>query len=100
MPKEKSNIKERNRNDIRKPGQYQVVFHNDDFTPMNFVIALLVNIFFKSEEDATALMLKVHNEGSAVVGIYSLDIAYTKATEATNIARNNGFPLKITVSPV
>ena len=98
MPKENSNVKERNRSDIKEPGKYSVIFHNDDFTPMDFVIVLLTNLFFKDLQEAQRLMLKVHHEGKAIVGTYSYDIAMTKASHATQLARDNGFPLKISVS--
>ena len=97
MSQEHTNIKERNCLDLKPPGQYRVLFHNDDFTPMDFVIALLVNIFYKPLSEATSLMLKVHHEGKAIVGVYSYDIAKTKASKATSIARDNGYPLRITV---
>lgn len=100
MPKENSNIKERNKSVIKEPSQYSVVFHNDDFTPMEFVTLILERIFFKNEEQAIQLMLKVHHEGEPVVGIYSYDIAASKAATATNIARQNGFPLRISVNKV
>ena len=97
MPKESSNIKERSKSDIKEPAKYNVVFFNDDFTPMEFVTIILQHIFFKSEAEAESLMLKVHHEGKAIVGSYSYDIAVTKVTEATNLARKNGFPLSISV---
>lgn len=97
MPRENTNIKERYRSDLTPPSQYLVLFHNDDFTPMEFVVALLEIIFYKPKSEALTLMLKVHHEGKAVVGIYSYDIAHTKATQATSIARDNGYPLRITV---
>lgn len=100
MPQENSNIKERSRYKIHSPGQYSVIFHNDDFTPMDFVISLLMNIFFKNLKEATTLMLKVHHEGKAIVGSYSYDIAHTKAFTATNISREKGFPLRITVQKI
>lgn len=98
MAQENSNIRVKISTDINEPGQYNVVFHNDDFTPMDFVTMILELIFFKSETEAVRLMLKVHHEGKAIVGTYSYDIAVTKATEANNAARNNGFPLRVTVS--
>lgn len=100
MPKESSNIKEKIESSIKEPGQFRVVFHNDDFTPMEFVTLILERIFFKSEEEAIKLMLKVHHEGKAIVGEYSYDIAYSKTNIATDIARQNGFPLRITVDKV
>ena len=98
MPKESSNIREKIHNNIKEPGKYQVIFHNDDFTPMEFVTLILMHIFFKSEEEAETLMLKVHHEGKAIIGTYTYDIAVTKATEATDLARKNGFPLRISVN--
>lgn len=98
MPKESSTIKERSITGIKEPSVYNVIFHNDDFTPMDFVTLILIHIFFKDEIEAETLMMKVHNEGKAIVGRYSYDIAMTKATDATNIARKNGFPLRITVN--
>ena len=98
MPQEGQNIKERTTYKIKEPSKYSVVFHNDDFTPMDLVTLILQHIFFKNQIEAETLMLKVHNEGRAIVGTYTYDIAITKATEATNIARKNGFPLRITVN--
>ena len=97
MPKESSTLKERSKFGEKEPGRYNVVFHNDDFTPMDFVTLLLVYIFFKSQTEAESLMLKVHNEGKAIVGTYSYDIALSKTTDATDLARKNGFPLRISI---
>ena len=71
--------------------------YNDDFTPMDFVVYILINIFKKKHEDAVNIMMKVHKEGSAVVGIYSYDIAVTKVEKADSLARGEGFPFKIKV---
>ena len=76
---------------------YNVIMHNDDVTTMDFVVYVLVRIFRKSEEDAETLMLKVHNEGSAVVGTYSQDIAQSKANYTMNLAKTNNYPLKLTI---
>ena len=99
MPQENTNLRERSRNDIKEPKKYCVVFHNDDFTPMDFVVMLLMAIFNKTTEEAEHLMMKVHMEGMAVVGTYSYDIAMTKASYATELSRSEGFPLRITVRP-
>lgn len=99
MPQEQSHIRERERTDLREPHRYQVVIHNDDFTTMEFVVMLLKEVFFFSEENALALMLQVHHSNKAVVGIYTYDIAVSKAQKATNMARENGYPLRITVEP-
>ena len=89
--KDKSKIK------IKEPKKYKVIMHNDDFTPMDFVTYILENIFNKSEQDAFNIMMSVHNNGKAVVGIYSYDMAKTKTELAMGIAREEGFPFKITV---
>lgn len=97
MTKEKSAIKERSRTGFDEPKHYNVIIFNDDFTTMDFVIEVLTKIFGKSFEDAKALMLAIHNEGKAVAGTYSYDIAISKASLATKLARDNDFPLKLEV---
>ena len=84
---------------IEEPRQYKVVFHNDDFTTMEFVTEVLRQVFNKHADEAVTLMMKVHREGQAIVGIYSYDVAMTKAGRATEMARNEGYPLKITCEP-
>ena len=73
--------------------------YNDDFTTMEFVVMILTTVFHKSEADAQALMLTVHHSDKAVVGIYTYDIAATKAQKATRMAREAGFPLRLTYEP-
>lgn len=84
---------------IDEPRQYKVVFHNDDFTTMEFVTEVLRRVFNKPADEAVTLMMKVHREGRATVGIYSYDVAMTKASMATSMARQEGFPLRITCEP-
>jgi len=90
----------RDRVHIEEPRQYKVIFHNDDFTTMEFVTDVLRVVFNKHADEAVTLMMKVHREGQAVVGVYSYDMAMTKASQATTMARNEGYPLKITCEPV
>ena len=99
MPKEQSQIRERQKTNIREPRRFKVIIHNDDFTTMDFVVKILRDVFFFSEEDAEALMLQVHHSNKAVVGTYTYDIAVTKAQKATAMAREEGFPLRLTVEP-
>lgn len=80
-----------------EPSMYNVILHNDDETTMDFVVHILVTIFRKSESEAETIMLKVHNEGTAVAGTYFKDIAESKAMKAMGEARNLGFPLMLTV---
>ena len=99
MAKEQSQLKERQRTDNREPRRYKVIIYNDDFTTMEFVVMVLKQVFLKSEEEAQALMLQVHHSDKAVVGIYSYDIAVSKVRKATNMARGQGYPLRLTVEP-
>ena len=99
MPKEQSQVRERQDTKLREPRRFNVIIHNDDFTTMEFVVEVLITVFFLSEENANALMLKVHHAGKAVVGSYTRDIAVSKADKATRMARENGFPLRLTVEP-
>lgn len=99
MAETSSNIRERQNIKLQEPRKYNVLLHNDDFTTMEFVVKILTTIFRKSEEDANRLMLKVHREGRAVAGTYSLDIAQSKAQKATTMARMENFPLRLTVEP-
>lgn len=73
--------------------------HNDDFTTMEFVVEMLRTVFFKSVEEATELMLKVHHEDKAIIGVYSYDIAMSKAQMAMQMAKEEGFPFRLTVEP-
>ena len=100
MPQEQLNVKERQRDKLRIPQKYSVTIHTDDFTPMDFVVYVLTDIFFLSEEKANELMLQVHHSEKAVVGVYTYDVAVSKAKKATDIAREEGFPLRLTVEPV
>lgn len=80
-----------------EPRMYNVVFYNDDVTTMEFVVYVLRRVFFCSVEMATQLMLDVHHKGSAVVGTYSYDIALSKSSKATQMASDEGFPLRVSV---
>lgn len=80
---------------IKLPKKYKVVLINDDVTPVEFVIAMLMNIFKHSQPAAQEITLKVHNEGSAVAGIYTYEIAEQKTMEGVALARANNFPLQL-----
>tara|TARA_B100000497_G_C7391522_1_gene249336 strand:- start:199 stop:510 length:312 start_codon:yes stop_codon:yes gene_type:complete len=77
------------------PGKYKVLMINDDSTPMDFVTSVLCLIFKHTETTAKQIMLTIHEEGSAVVGIYTYEIAEQRALEATTLSRDNGFPLQL-----
>ena len=84
---------------VEKPRKYKVIFHNDDYTTMEFVVLVLMQFFHKSETEATHLMLMIHHKGNAVAGVYSRDIAETKVAQVTSFAQEHGMPLKITSEP-
>ena len=83
-------------NDIKlqEPKKYKVLLLNDDYSTMEFVIDVLVSIFKKTIEDSTKLMLEVHNNGKAVCGVYTYELASTKVAQVKNKARKSGYPLK------
>lgn len=82
---------------ITEPDRYSVVFLNDDLTPMDFVIDVLVNVFKHTHDTAKNLTMQIHEDGSAVVGVYTFEIAEQKGVEATTLSRASGFPLQIKV---
>jgi ATP-dependent Clp protease adaptor protein ClpS len=78
---------------FKEPSKYKVIVCNDDVTPVEFVVAMLVSVFNHEERQALNLTLTVHNNGSAVAGIYSFEVAEQKVMDATEMARLNGYPL-------
>lgn len=78
----------------KPPRLYKVILFNDDYTTMEFVVEVLQRFFAMNRERAMQIMLKVHNEGSAVCGVYSLDVAETKVTQVMGYAKQNGHPLR------
>ena len=100
MAKTQSNNKSLVGTGLEEPRQYNVIFHNDDITPMDFVVNVLCKVFRKTNKDAESLMWKVHNEGQAIVGTYTLDIAASKATKVMRLARAENYPLNVTIELV
>ena len=82
-----------------EPPMYRVVFYNDDFTPKAFVVEILVQVFHKSAAEATELMWRVHRGNRGVAGIYPREVAETKVTVVSALARENGFPFKMSLEP-
>ncbi|OGR22374.1 MAG: ATP-dependent Clp protease adaptor ClpS [Desulfobacterales bacterium RIFOXYA12_FULL_46_15] len=82
---------------INHPPMYKVLLHNDDYTTMEFVVEILLNVFGKSLEKATQIMLNVHNKGKDICGVYPRDIAETKVETVHHLASSKGFPLKSTM---
>ena len=85
---------------LKKPSMYQVVMLNDDYTPMDFVVEVLVTFFSMNEEQATQVMLAVHTQGKAVCGVFTRDIAETKAAQVNQYAVECQHPLKCELQKV
>ena len=81
--------------EIKEPSTFKVIFLNDDYTPMDFVVSLMVEVFKHSEKTAHAITMQIHEEGSGVVGEYSFEVAEQRALEATQLCKQHGFPLRI-----
>ena len=81
----------------KKPSMYKVVMLNDDYTPMEFVVMVLQRFFRKSQEEATKIMLHVHQRGVGICGVYTLEVAETKATQVMDLARKNQHPLQMQI---
>jgi ATP-dependent Clp protease adaptor protein ClpS len=79
---------------IELPKKYKVILHNDDYTPMEFVVEILIDVFKKDEMTATNIMLNVHNLGQGVCGIYTYEIAETKVARVMDMAQQHEYPLK------
>ena len=81
----------------KRPPYFKVVLLNDDFTPMDFVVFLLKDIFRKSHEEAVGTMLEIHHRGAGICGVYTRDVAETKAELAVTLARRSEYPLQCRV---
>ena len=79
---------------LQEPRLYRVILHNDDYTPMDFVVQVIVAVFHKPAAEATRIMLDVHKKGRGIVGVYTRDIAATKVSQVQEMARQNEYPLK------
>jgi ATP-dependent Clp protease adaptor protein ClpS len=84
---------------LAKPRLYKVILHNDDFTTMEFVVALLIHVFHHNESSAQAIMLHIHKTGMGVAGIYTREIAETKVAQTMELAEKAEFPLQCTMEP-
>ena len=84
---------------VREPSMYSVYLINDDFTTQEFVIQVLMQFFYKSEQESEQIMLKVHKEGKGQAGTFTKDVAETKVYLVQQAAKENKFPLKCTMEP-
>jgi ATP-dependent Clp protease adaptor protein ClpS len=87
------------KNETDEPERFKVIFHNDDYTTMEFVVRVLKKIYRKSSAEATEVMLRVHQTGTGVAGIYAKQIAETKVEQTLKLAREEGHPLMVTMEP-
>lgn len=85
------------REEITEPPLYKVLIHNDDFTTKSFVVEVLMVVFSKSMDEATRIMWEAHHNGTGFCGLYSFEVAETKVKVVTEAARENGFPLRLTI---
>ena len=85
--------------EVKPPPMFRVLMHNDDYTTMEFVVAVLHSVFNKSAEDAVRIMLNVHQNGLGVCGVYTEDIAATKIATVHAQAQANGYPLRCSMEP-
>jgi ATP-dependent Clp protease adaptor protein ClpS len=94
-------VKEKTRSERRtdRPRLWKVLLHNDDYTPMEFVVAVLVQVFHKDEGAATTIMLRVHNEGIGVAGLFPHAVAETKVAQVLGAARSRQYPLMCSMEP-
>ncbi len=84
---------------VERPQLYKVTLLNDDFTPRDFVVVILKAEFRMSDDEALKVMTTAHKRGVCVVGVFTRDVAETKAAQATDMARSQGFPLRFTTEP-
>lgn len=95
--REDSGVAVRTRPKIQHPSHYRVLMLNDDFTPMEFVVQVLETYFGKSLEEATEIMLQIHHKGVGICGIFTREVAETKAAQVMDLARANQHPLRCTI---
>jgi ATP-dependent Clp protease adaptor protein ClpS len=93
----KTGLVTKTRPKTKKPSLYKVLLLNDDYTPMEFVVHVLERYFNKGREDATRIMLHVHQKGVGICGVYTYEVAETKVTQVMDFARQNGHPLQCTL---
>ena len=84
---------------VERPSRFKVVLYNDDYTPMEFVVSLLEQVFGKGPAEATQLMLQIHRSGKGIAGVYVLEVADTKVVTVHRIAEERGYPLRAGTEP-
>ena len=92
-------LKDKNKQEFKRPKKYKVILYNDDYTPMEYVVLLLIQEFHMSEKKAFSIMMSIHNSGKGIAGVYSKEIAETKAVNCNLISKNLGYPLLCDIQP-
>ena len=93
-PRREGEVATRTRGKVARPPRYKVILYNDDYTPMEFVVAILENVFGKGPSAATQIMLQIHNSGLGVGGVFLLEVAETKVVTVHRLAEDRGYPLR------
>ena len=93
-PRREGEVLTQTRRKVARPPKYKVLLYNDDYTPMEFVVAILENLFGKGPTEATQIMLAVHRTGLGVAGVYVQDVAETKVAAVHAAAEQRGYPLR------
>jgi ATP-dependent Clp protease adaptor protein ClpS len=84
---------------VKKPQLYKVLLHNDDYTTMEFVVMILMTVFHHDEPSSVSVMLQVHQKGVGVAGVYSFEMAESRISKVTRLAKENEFPLRCSMEP-
>ena len=98
-PSREGELATRERREVARPPRFRVILFNDDYTPMEFVVGLLEQVFRKSPAEATQLMLTIHRSGNGTAGVYSLEVAETKVGAVHKMAEQRGYPLRAGTEP-
>ena len=99
VPSESVLTESRTTEKVQQPPMWRVLLHNDDYTTQEFVVYILETVFNKPQAEAFAIMMRVHQSGLGIAGIYTRDVAETKVKAARQLAEQNEFPLLVTMEP-
>lgn len=100
MSDKKGSVATRERSEIQEPSLHKVLLHNDDYTSMEFVVAILEKVFRKNTSEASKIMLNVHQDGIGIAGVYTYEICETKVAIVHDLARQSEFPLRCSIERV
>ncbi len=98
-PERERGVATEERREVKRPARFKVILFNDDYTPMEFVVALLEQVFRKGPAEATQLMLTIHRSGAGIAGVYALEVAETKVVKVHRMAEERGYPLRAGTEP-